>query len=286
VGISFALSLISGFYKMIFSGDSINTIYITYNHLVGLFGVQPIYLSLFYLLAILFCVNLIRLNNCYWKGYLALSIILFIGIILLSSRTILAISVIVISFKFLFFKSMKIRDLLYVFSIVILGLILTFSIPTLRNRVIQFNQNVSSYSGSSFRVKVWKNAINIFKDSPVYGYGFNKSQEVLMKQYQTTNFRRAYINNFNAHNQYLQSLIDSGIIGLLTLILMILAPLFKATKNNQDYLFFLLIIVVILIPESFFLRQNGIIFYCFFNMFFYLSNKERLIRESSKLYKT
>lgn len=268
---SFLASFFFGLWRMFFLERNINPIYITYKFLTDLFGVHQIYVSVFYVLAILFCFDFYyhkNDNKTPNKKYLIIGLILFIAVILLSSRTAILASIIVLFIKTLFFNKRKIKEIILILcSAVLLGLTLTFSIPTLKARVVNLNNNVSSYSGTSFRLKVWGNVIVLFKDSPVYGYGLGKSQEVLDNQYHEVNFRRAFLGNFNAHNQYLQSLLDTGVLGFVFLNLMLLSP-FIYTKNKPVFLLFTILILIALVPESFLIRQNGIIFYClFFSIF-------------------
>ncbi len=117
-------------------------------------------------MAIIFCLDLIRSNHFFRKRYSLIGIVLFIGIILLSSRTSLLLSIIILLIKLLSNSSkLKIRKTIYFFiSFFVLGLVLTFSIPTLKKRVLNFNENVSSYSGVSLRAKIWKNVIKFLKN--------------------------------------------------------------------------------------------------------------------------
>src|SRR5690606_33070311 len=129
--------------------------------------------------------------------------------------------------------------------------------PTLKKRLFNFNENVSSYSGLTLRTKIWKNSCEVIKDSPIFGYGLYKSQEKLMTRYKKVNFRRGYLYNLNAHNQYLQTLLDSGILGLSILLVMLFYPLKYFLNVPLTHTLFSVIMIISLIPESFFLRQIG-----------------------------
>jgi len=270
---SFSLSFIYGLWRMFFLEPNINPIYITYSFLTDLFGVHQIYLSVFYMLAIIFCFDIYyEKNEASKKNYILFGIVLYVAIVLLSSRAIIVASFIVIFIKI--FTLNKIKQLkVFVLITIFTGIILTISIPNLRDRVINLNQNISSYSGASFRFKIWENAIKLYSDSPIYGYGLGKSQEALLDQYHKVNFRRAYLKNFNVHNQYLQSLIDSGILGLISLLLMLFSPLFYI-KRKSNLLVFTILILITLIPESFLIRQNGIIFFSLFFCIFVINRKD------------
>lgn len=273
--LSFIMSFIYGTYRALFIGTSFNSIYITYNELSTLFGVQPIYLAVFYLMAILFCMKFIEETPRDNKRYLYFIFILSIAIILLSSRTSILMLFIIIVYK-LFKSILKLKTkkaLIAIPIIVITSVVLIQMIPTLKSRTLEFNKNIASYSGLEFRTKLWKNSYMVFQQSPIYGFGFYKSQDQLIKQYKKTNFRRALINDFNTHNQYLQSSVDAGIIGLLSL-LIILIHLIYYSKPDFLQLWFSIIIIISLVSESFLNRQYGILFFTFFaSIFFTLKTK-------------
>jgi len=278
--LSFILSFVYGLYRVFFAESNINFIYITYNHLASLFNVQPIYLSLFYLIAILVSLDLYK-KKISPRRMVFFSIILFLGIVLLSSRTALALSIIAIIIKFIEMKAFTKMQSVILVVFFISCAALTFSLPVLRNRIVNFDENVSSYSGVSFRLKIWQNVWEVGQTSPLYGNGFHKSQERLLEQYKKVNFRRAYIFNYNAHNQYLQTYLDSGILGFALLIIMLLIPFWKLKTNIITYSLFFLIMIMAIIPESFFSRQYGVIFFSLFSLFFLTINRIDIDKDKS-----
>jgi len=281
---TFLVSLFYGLFRCFYAETVSNSIYITYNHLAELFGVQPLYLAVFYLIAIVFSIDLSRSKTHHRNTYIVISCILFFGIVLLSSRTGLFLSLIILFVNLLKTK-LKLKNKNLFLALVLLFfscVILTLSIPTLKDRVLKLNENISSYSGASFRTKIWKNSYVVFQESPLFGHGIYLSQEKLIHQYRKTNFRRGYISNLNSHNQYLQTLLDTGLIGLLLMILMLVFPV-KDIRNIQlSHLLFTVIILVSLIPESFFLRQYGILFYSFFSCIFFISKKELTLNKTNQ----
>lgn len=241
-----------------------NSIYFTYNHLSEPFGVQPIYLSIFYLTSILLSLELKNhYKTLYPKLYWIAIILLFFGIILLSSRTTIFISAI-LCVVWVFSKVKKNNHKFYLLSFLVsVAVTSSLLIPTLRDRLFHFQQNVTSYSGSSLRFKIWENVLEVIKLKPLLGYGYGISQNSLANHYKDVNFRRAYMNDLNAHNQYLQTLIDSGIIGLLFLVLIF----YFFYINNRRCLLqisFCLVISISFITESMLNRQYGVIFVTFF----------------------
>lgn len=243
---TFSISFAYGLYRVFYAENALNSIYITYNHLAELFGVQPLYLALFYLMAVIFSIDISRRTSRQRNRYFIISGVLVCGIVLLSSRTVLLLSLVVLLMKVFKTKSkINSKNVFLVFLLLLISyLILTFSIPTLKNRILKLNENISSYSGLSFRTKIWKNSIFVFQESSLFGHGLYLSQDKLMKQYLKTNFRRGYIYNLNTHNQYLQTLLDTGLIGLILLIFMLVFPVRDIRNTPIIELLFTVIILV------------------------------------------
>lgn len=261
---TFFASLVYGLFRWWSSG---NSIYITYNHLASLFGVQPIYLSLFYLLAILFALDLYFNEKDHRKIYLFTVPCLLLGIVLLASRSSLVIAVLILVIRFYMVAQNKRRFVLLLIVGLAAGITVIASIPTLRERIVNFDKNVASYSGTSFRFQIWENVLQVAERSPIWGYGLTNSQAVLQEQYEKVNFRRALLGEMNAHNQYLQTILDNGAIGLSILISMIFLP-FTLKHQSFTAISFWIIIALSLITESFFRRQFGVIFYSLFYSIF------------------
>ena len=77
----------------------------------------------------------------------------------------------------------------------------------------------------------------------------------------------------NAHNQFFETLISVGIIGVILLLAYFVIPLvlwIKRKQFNMLYFSFLLMIGFNMLFESVFEVQMGIIFFCFFNSLLFL----------------
>lgn len=263
--LNFLILLIVGLAKSITTG---NFIFLTYNELAAVFGIQPIYLSALYLLSLYFGIDII-FSSTGKKRIISLvgTLLLTLGVVLLASRTAWLILVLTLPIKVfpLFHKRIFFWGLLLSFGAIILGLIITN--PTLKSRLVGIKSNVTAYSGVDLRVKIWNHSINLIKEKPIMGYGMYGSQFALQEEYEQNNFRRANMYRLNSHNQYLQTCLDSGIFSLLLLFLMLLLFCLSSLRNRNAGLFVILIFFSLL-TESYFRRFNGILFYCFFYLFF------------------
>lgn len=80
--------------------------------------------------------------------------------------------------------------------------------------------------------------------------------------------------SFNAHNDYLQYWLDTGMIGFLCIIIVFVLSIRKAlTIKNYLYLFFVVLFLICGFTESLLMRQKGIVFFAFFNSMFSFAYK-------------
>jgi O-antigen ligase len=111
----------------------------------------------------------------------------------------------------------------------------------------------------------------------LYGLGTGGVQAQLQACYAGKGFVYEKSLQLNAHNEYLQTTLRHGIIGLLLLIGVLILPLYRSLAQRQYlYAAFLLLCAFAFLTESMLSRQAGVIFFAFFNSlfaFYYLSNR-------------
>jgi putative colanic acid biosynthesis UDP-glucose lipid carrier transferase len=80
---------------------------------------------------------------------------------------------------------------------------------------------------------------------------------------------------YNFHNQYLQTFVETGLIGLFSLVIMLVYLIRIGIKYKNNYLiFFNFIFVISFFTESFLSRQMGVFSFVFFNSISLISVKE------------
>lgn len=133
-------------------------------------------------------------------------------------------------------------------------------------------EDAAHHSASAARIYLWKAAFNAFKEKPITGYGSGDVSKELMHQYKLQNNTRALEMHYDSHNQYLQTAMATGILGLISLFFLVGFPVYFGFKR-KILLFFLLglLMSINIVVESMFERQAGVMFYAFFNslLFFY-----------------
>lgn len=134
----------------------------------------------------------------------------------------------------------------------------------------KFKEVLSSHNSqtSSHREVLWQSAVNLIKEKPCLGYGLGGAEKVLTKEAQSNGVPSAIERNLNAHNQYLQSLLDNGILILLMFIIAVYLTIDKSSSQRQDYFVFLFLATALL-TESMFQRIAGI---AIFGMVLYSSS--------------
>jgi len=162
---------------------------------------------------------------------------------------------------------------IFTFSIALTSVFIISS--TVRNRVnelinVTATGDTSSGSTTAARIEIWKISLDLIKEKPLLGYGVGDVHEKLTNQYLDKGYLELYKKKLNAHNQWLQTTLSTGLIGGLLLLLIFIIPMYMSGKKQEFlYLFFLLLVLFNLLTESMFLRQAGVVFYALFNAVFF-----------------
>ena len=171
-----------------------------------------------------------------------------------------------------------------------IGTAIVFKVDYLRERITSlietkfyFDPEENNANGLTLRLVKWQCSLEGISSSPVIGVGTGDMQDVLQVCYNEKNFwGRVY--EFNSHDQYLQTALGLGIIGMLWL----LACLFwmaRAAFITKDYLTicFVLSIAMAFLTESVLERKQGVVFYAFFGallMMYNASQKQQKLSPS------
>lgn len=247
-----------------------------YIDLVEFTFIHPSYIAMFEVFAVIFLfLNLAER----WKQasakfkVLHISTILFLilFIFLLSSKmailSLFVLACLMIYHTFVpVYGKLKTAGLLFGFFIA--GIILILSLPTTRERFLMlFTYNKVEFANSTdSREEIWKSGMEIARNTILSGVGSGDAEEVLVRQYQLNGFTKGVEERYNAHNQYLQILIETGIFGLM-LFLAVTGYSFHRAFRRRNYLYFLflMLFMINIFTESMLKTQSGVVFYAFFN---------------------
>ena len=190
------------------------------------------------------------------------------------------ISILLIHFGFIGY--LIIKNKLYLKGTVALVLIFTLlfagykAFPEVNNRFNElfstvFSESKELNSTSSIRTAIWKTSLNILTEHP-FGVGTGDVKDVLVENYVKSGLDYAAEKELNAHNQFLQIALATGILGLLVLLLMIFYPFYYAIKNKHIiYMVFLGLIIINFLTEAMLETLAGVVFFAFFNTMLYIT---------------
>ena len=141
------------------------------------------------------------------------------------------------------------------------------------------------------RFEMWKSAIAMAKEKPLFGWGIQGATEK-RKQETKEKIATGNIGQFtHAHNQYLDDLSKRGIVGLLALLAVLFIPLRTfmknlKTANNEIKLIatlgvaHILSVMVYGLSQGFLVHNSGTIFYFFLTIVFYAAIRTHQKAES------
>lgn len=128
--------------------------------------------------------------------------------------------------------------------------------------------DLTATESTAVRILIWNQAIDIIKDNFVFGTTPGDANDALYQSYQKNGLTGAIKKKLNAHNQFLQTFIGSGILGFILLFLLTFgAIIFGFLKRNYALVLFSSLISLNFLVESMLQAQAGFIFFVFFLCF-------------------
>jgi O-antigen ligase len=209
--------------------------------------------------------------------YIICVIILSAGLVQLSSRAVFIAFLAVVNLAFPFFLFQGKKRLMFFIAVSLISvttLILIYNVEAFKTRYVSelktdLTNNVKIIENTEPRLARWNAIAELVKRSPVIGHGTGSEKKLLKEKYFEKGLYISYLNEFNAHSEYLSILIKTGIIGL-ALFMYVLYFGFASAIRGKDILFlsFMLIIAVVSVSENILDLNKGIFFYSFFFPFF------------------
>lgn len=205
--------------------------------------------------------------------YTLLAVYFFIFIALLSSRTALFATVAVVTA----IAAVYLLQQRKVWITIVLFLTVAAGTFTAYQDVPYLHEKTSSFSGHDERASMWRAAMAIIKENPVFGVGIGDDVAAQLAQYRLLGFENGITEKYNAHNQYLDITVSLGFLGLIFFLFSIAAVFQYAVKaRNPVLLAFILIFALCCITESLMHRQLGVVLFSFFCAIFVFAKKPPL----------
>lgn len=117
------------------------------------------------------------------------------------------------------------------------------------------------------RLDILKSTVGLAMERPLTGFGASRYRAAIVQRFEDDGFDYGVKSGFNAHNQYVETMLSVGVVGLLFLLAFLLVPIWQAWRGRR-YLFPVLLLIAVfgfnLLFESMLERQMGLLFICFF----------------------
>jgi hypothetical protein len=253
--------------------------------------------------AIAFFYFFIKEHKTKWQQLV--SLLLFVFVILLSSKNIILTFVLLILIHIFFYSKVANRLRLRNLTIILIVLAAILSFGKIKERfLIEFTSNTEKslshnvkvnnevgvnnisiyeawnnekfthndfFPGTSFRVYQIRMFTEFLEEDAIFwkGFGLNASLNKLLEKEKYYNLYPGY-GKFNFHNQYVQNFAELGVIGFLLLLVILFINTKKAFATKDFiHITFAILMISLFLTESFLWRQRGVlffmIFYCLFN---------------------
>ncbi len=271
--------------------DRGETTYLSYHELSGLVGMHAGYLSMYYCFSIAMVTYLYHDRFSTLKTIRKISIVLgtsflTIMVVLLATRTQMAILFVGgIGLAIVLLNRRLGRPKALAVAAIVGGVVLgsVFLSPTNRERfkeMINYNDEYGigkKWGERQMRELIWTCAFELIGESPIAGVGTGDGEDALQQCYHDHDYSSLLYfedTRFNAHNQYLEIALESGIPGALLFILSLLAPAnFAWRARNFAYVAFILIVAISFLTESMLERQHGVVFFALFNSLLFFNSR-------------
>lgn len=143
-----------------------------------------------------------------------------------------------------------------------------------KSNLVVSNHDSNLVKEGLVRFEIWKSVPEVLSGGEwLTGVGAGDVKDELVRSYKNNGIEYAYNEKLNAHNQYLQTLLGIGILGLSVLLSILGYTIWLAYKHkNVVLLLYIIIVSVNFMFESVLERVFGVIFFTFFLLF--LSSSE------------
>jgi O-antigen ligase len=267
--------------------------YLFYHQLASPLGFHAVYFSMyvgFCLFMVLFDAfgNWASIRKSQKLLYVCVLVFFFLFIVLLSSKTMLVSTVAIIALKFTFGH---VQNKLRAFSImaiaaIALSIIITKA-PYISDRFNEiFQENYAEvltrtdyqnfhFTGGTIRLAIWRSVFEVLDQQNAWllGVGIGDAQDLLTANYNTKHIYPGDavlgfkgFTHYNAHNQYLQFLLSTGIIGLVLFVTILVYAFVKSWQTKNSLLLSILFLFCsFCFTESVLSSHKGVVFFLFFS---------------------
>jgi O-antigen ligase len=272
-----------------------------YHQLVHPLNQHAVYFSIYVFIALVFLFKNHQQGVYFINAFVQLAMILFFSVflVLLASKLVIAfyiIYLVVYFISFLLQKKQRFTIALLLFLLLVIGTVLITKNPVSERfkdvsngRVDVVNKDTFNradyFTGLEFRLLQWKLVKEILGERNAWltGVSSGDAQDLLNKKYIEKNM---YVGDparndqgfigYNTHNEFLESSLQNGLIGLSIFCMMCFGLVLIIIKTNDRSLRFILALLLLYaFSESVFETQYALTIFIFFPVFLALKNKSK-----------
>lgn len=229
---------------------------------------HPSYFALYLIMALsLVLFQFVQLNKFV---RLICILLMLLALLLLASKSGLITLAILLLLYLIKLRNLKLT-LVFLAFVTVVFISLFMVAPEFANKFLGMSKAVTeetvdanSTESSTARVLVWGSAVEVYKASPIIGFGTGSANDKLLEKYAANGYKGILEKKLNAHNQFLQTAISLGLPGLIAL-LSIFSVAFYRFVQARHFLGLLLLIVLLVnfFVESMLETQAGVVFFVF-----------------------
>ena len=124
------------------------------------------------------------------------------------------------------------------------------------NLTLHLLQNKKELYKIDSRIRTWDSSLELWSEDIFMGQGLGDAEHELLQKYKKNDYRLEYEQNYNAHNQFFETGIQSGLIGVILLCATIFS-LFYLKKRNYYIICFVIVLFFSFLIESALNRNLG-----------------------------
>jgi O-antigen ligase len=249
---------------------------------------HPTYVAMYVLFSVIAALESFFDTNLKLKFrmlWLFLSVFLLASLYFLSSRSAILAGIVLISFYIVVkLNDLGKKTLLWLWIFLMLIIVAPFLISVVNHKqnninTFFFSQQASNKAERDPRNVIWRSSLEVAENNLLLGLGIGDVRTELTKEYLRIGQTNMAKVRLNAHNQFLEILLESGIIGLTFFAGFFAYMIFVAiNKRNLLYGSFLLMMLMFFMFESVLYRLAGMTFFSLFSFLLLLyDNKSEKI---------
>lgn len=156
-------------------------------------------------------------------------------------------------------------------------MVMIYLTPNFQNRFELSATDSASISDIEYRKLHWTSVLETIQNQSIlFGKGTHGSREFLYEKYRDYGLSAAYKLKYNAHNQFLETLLDFGVFGLLVFMGSMVYCTYFFIKHKDFYaLGTLTVFIIFMINESIFQRTIGVVLFSLLISFFIKENVKK-----------